>query len=260
MALGGGVRQAQRGQAGLERLVVAQVPRPARLQPFLQHEPQPFAQGVDHRDRRGVVVEAVARPSSAATHRQVEIPALHLRLALADRLDGARAERHRRQARRTAQALLRATVNRVDLPGVQRQRHAAQRRDRVDEQQRVELVAQLAELLRSAARRRSRSRRGRWRAPWAGPSAASRGSGCRSKTSPHGRSSTVTSAPGPARPPRPCAGRRSPSTQTTILSPGSSRLTKHVSMPAMPVALTGNVSGFLRLDRPARSISWTSRS
>jgi hypothetical protein len=37
---------------------------------------------------------------------------------------------------------------------------------------------------------------------------------------------------------------KTPLTQTTIVSPGSMRLTTHVSIPALPVALTGKVSSF----------------
>ncbi len=90
------------------------------------------------------MIEAILAPV-ALHHRDVEIPALTLRLAFADRLHGARTERDRRQARRTTQAFLRATVDRIDFPFVEIQRNAAQRGDGIDHQQRIELVAQFAE-------------------------------------------------------------------------------------------------------------------
>ncbi len=85
--LDGGVLQAERVQSGLERPVVAQVPRPARLQPLLMDETQSLPQGVDHADRRRVVVAVFLVPV-VLDHRDVEIPALHLGLAPLDRLQG----------------------------------------------------------------------------------------------------------------------------------------------------------------------------
>ena len=65
-----------------------------------------------------------------------------------------------------------------------------------------------------------------------------------SKTSPYGRSIAVTSAPARSatssiRPPK------TPLTQTSILSPGSIRLTTTASIPAEPVPETASVSRFL---------------
>ena len=65
-----------------------------------------------------------------------------------------------------------------------------------------------------------------------------------SKTLPHGACSGVTFAPV-----RPATSimrwPKNPAAQTTILSPGSSRLTMQVSMPAMPVPLIGKVKRLL---------------
>ena len=119
--------QAHRGQAGLKRPVVLGVPGDAGLQPLLDDQREGLAQGVVHADRRGVVVEAVASPV-ALDHLHVEIPALHLGLPLVQRLDGPRTERDGGQARRAAQALLRARVDRVDLPGVDLDRNARRAR------------------------------------------------------------------------------------------------------------------------------------
>jgi diguanylate cyclase len=49
-------------QARLDGAMMQQVPGPARLHAFLVHEPQAFADGVDHRDRRGVMVDARLAP------------------------------------------------------------------------------------------------------------------------------------------------------------------------------------------------------
>src|SRR5579884_1557877 len=75
----------------------------------------------------------------------IEVPALHFRFALAEHLDGPRTERHRRQSRRAAQALLRTTVNGIDLPIVHGDGNAAQRRDSVNQQQRIKFVTKSAE-------------------------------------------------------------------------------------------------------------------
>ena len=73
------------------------------------------------------------------------------------------------------------------------------------------------------------------------------------KISPNGRSMIVTCAPArPAtsamRPPK------TPLTQTTILSPGSIKLTTHVSIPALPVPLTASVSSLV-VRKTCRSIA-----
>ncbi len=57
------------------------------------------------------------------------------------------AERDRCQPRRTAQAFLRAGVNRVDLPGVNLDRDAAERGDGVERDQRAGIVGDLGNLL-----------------------------------------------------------------------------------------------------------------
>ena len=47
----GDVRQPQCRESRLERLVIAAMPCPARLQSFFQHQPKSFVQGVHHRNR-----------------------------------------------------------------------------------------------------------------------------------------------------------------------------------------------------------------
>ena len=70
-----------------------------------------------------------------------------LRLAFAYRFHRARAESHRRQPRRRADAFLRAAVAGVDLPSVDLQRHASERGHRVDHHQRAVRVRQLRDFL-----------------------------------------------------------------------------------------------------------------
>src|SRR5262249_53917979 len=111
LPLGRDVLQAQRQQPGLERQVILLVPLPASVEPLLEDEAQSLTKGVDHRDRRRVVVDAILAPVLLDDAR-VEVPALYLRLAAANGVEGTLAERHRRQSRRTAQPLLRATVDR----------------------------------------------------------------------------------------------------------------------------------------------------
>ena len=137
--------------------MVQHVPGVAGFEPFFQDQPQRFVQAVGHVDRRGVVIDALLAPV-LGQHRDVEIPALHLGLAPSTTSMARSLKRDRRQARRTAQALLRAGINRVDLPAVDFDRHAAQRRHGVDQQQCAGVVDQIAKSLRSAARRRSRFR------------------------------------------------------------------------------------------------------
>src|SRR5215831_1102109 len=121
--------------------MIAQVSRPPGFKSFLKHQTQGLAQSVNHRNWCGMVVKALLAPV-ALDHAHVEVPALYLRLAAVDRLDGARTERHRRQTGRTAQAFLRAAVHSIDAPFIDGHRYAAQRRYRIEQEQRIELVAQ----------------------------------------------------------------------------------------------------------------------
>ena len=126
------------------------------------------------------------------------------------------------------------------------------------QQQRVG-VLQRARAARSRSRRRSTSPRARPRAgarPGARRCASSRR--CGSIARPHGSSTRTTSAPQR----RATSHMRSPNTPLTptiTVSPGSSRLTKHASIPAEPVPLIGNVSA-LAVWNAARSRSAISSS
>src|SRR5439155_778770 len=89
-------------------------------------------------------------------------PALDRGLPPPERLDGARAERERREAGRARQALLRTAVGRVDAPAVDLHRHAAERGHAVGEEERAVVVRQphrvLEGLPRAGGRPRDRGR------------------------------------------------------------------------------------------------------
>src|SRR5947207_1938948 len=110
MAVLGGKAQAERAQALAERQMVLLVPPPALLERFLQNEPERLMQRVVHRDRGGVMVDAFLAPVTGEEI-DVEIPTLDRRFAPCRDLQRARAERHRGQTGRTAQAFLRARVS-----------------------------------------------------------------------------------------------------------------------------------------------------
>ncbi len=124
-------------------MLIVQVPLPARLQPFLQHAAQRFTQRVNQRNRRRVVVEPLLAPIIHG-RLEIEIPALHLRLAPANYFFRLVVHGHRRQARRRADGLLRAAEANIDALAIDGQRHAGKRRDRVHHQQRAELIGNLA--------------------------------------------------------------------------------------------------------------------
>ena len=96
-------------------------------------------QRVQHRDRRGVVVPARGT-DVVGEQPEVEIPTLRWRAAGADALDSTRREAHGREPGRHAETLLRARIHGVDAPAVDVDGDAAERRDGVDQQQRVGLL------------------------------------------------------------------------------------------------------------------------
>ena len=61
-------------------LMIAQMPRVAVFEAFFVNQPQRFVQRVGHVDRAGVMINAVLAPI-VRQHRDIEIPALHFRLA-----------------------------------------------------------------------------------------------------------------------------------------------------------------------------------
>ena len=165
LALRGDPLAPELGERSAQRLVSAGVARPASLEALLGDDLERLIEGVDHVDRRRVVVGAgaLAGVPVAQHQRQVEVPGarrLRARLQLRDR---PLAGREGRQPGRAVQALLRPRERGVDQRVVECELVAAQRRrSRAG-------TARLARgrprpARRAAGRRPSRSRRARRRA------------------------------------------------------------------------------------------------
>src|SRR5215468_5240770 len=82
------------------------------------------------------MIDAIRTPVTG-DHRNVQIPRTALRFALPNRIHRGLAEGHGREARRSAQPLLGAAIAGVDLPFVDFERNAGQRRYRVNHQERA---------------------------------------------------------------------------------------------------------------------------
>jgi hypothetical protein len=131
------------------------------LEPFAEQDARAFACGVEHGGRFSVVVKRLVGPV-VHDHREVEIVAaddrpvaVFLALLLESLLDVPPAHDHlfrplvqgqRRTAGGAAQAFLQAGAHHVELPRVGGDPHPAERRGRVDIEQRVVGAAELAEL------------------------------------------------------------------------------------------------------------------
>ena len=76
--------------------------------------------------------------------RQVEIPALHFRLAPAKNLFGGGTDGDRRHSRRRADGFLRTAETNVDAFAVHVQRHGCQRRHGVHHEERANFVGELS--------------------------------------------------------------------------------------------------------------------
>ena len=111
----------------------------AVLKTLLEHDPQRFVKREIHIDRRRVMVRPIL-PPIVADERHVQIPAGNLGSSLFDRGKRPGSKGHGRQAGRTTQALLRAAVNRVELPGVDFNGHSSERCHAVHQQQPAGIV------------------------------------------------------------------------------------------------------------------------
>ena len=142
-------------QAGDQRQLVLLVPPPAILQTFLENDAQRFAQRIDHGNRRRVVIGALLAPEIHGGG-QIEIPALHRSLAVAQDFFHARADGDGRHARGALMAFCVPAEAEVDSLAINVQGHADQRGHRINDQQRAQLVGHLAKAveLREHARRR----------------------------------------------------------------------------------------------------------
>ena len=118
--------------------MIAAVAFPALLESLFLYQRQAFVQRVEHRNRHSVMVLVLF--VITVKQLQIEIPGLHRRRAFLQASPGARRNGERRKSRRAAQTLLRSRVDRVDVPGVDFDGNATQRRDGVDNQQRAGVV------------------------------------------------------------------------------------------------------------------------
>ncbi len=103
---------------------------------FIHDRGEAFAQRVERRDGRGVVI--FVRVVIIGEQLQVEIPDRVVDLAGAQLLDGARRSRERREAGRAAQSFLRTTIRDVDTGRVGVDGDAAQRGDAIGDDQRAD--------------------------------------------------------------------------------------------------------------------------
>src|SRR2546421_4932611 len=101
------------------------MPLPACFQTLFENDPQGFMQGIVHRDRGCVMVDALATPI-LFNHGKIEIPALNFCFTFSHYLDGPITKRYRREAGRAAKTLLRAAVTGVDLQLIHLDWRAAQ--------------------------------------------------------------------------------------------------------------------------------------
>src|SRR5207244_2775062 len=107
--------EAERVDAGAQRVAVQTMAGEAGREPFFAHRAQRLAQAVHHRGRGGVMVEA-GRAPVVRELAEVEIVAADPGPAFSDDALGPRVERHRRQPRGAAQALLGAGGRDVEGP------------------------------------------------------------------------------------------------------------------------------------------------
>src|SRR5262245_51806989 len=112
-----GKHEADCTEASRECFVMSAVTRESRRRAFLEHDAQRLTQRVIHRNRGGMMVNALLAPV-LGQEREVEVPALDLGRALAQDLEGPGADRDRCQTRRAGQAFLGAAVGSVDADGV----------------------------------------------------------------------------------------------------------------------------------------------
>jgi len=108
---------------------------------------------VHARDHARVMVSARAFIASpiVSEEKGVQIERLHFTLAVLHFLHGQLAEGNWRQTRRGVQALLRGGIHAINLESISVERRSAQRRDCIDDEQRVVLVTEIAEAVQLLA-------------------------------------------------------------------------------------------------------------
>ncbi len=115
------------------------MPLPARLQALFDYQPHRFAQRENQRNRRRVMIQPVFAPIVHG-RRQVKIPALHFRLAIAKHFLGGRAHGNRRHPGGRADGLLRTAEANVNPLLVHIDRHGGERRHRIHNQKGPQFV------------------------------------------------------------------------------------------------------------------------
>ncbi len=126
-------RQAHVREPRNERPMIALVPGPSSVEPFLLHNRERLVERAHERGRHRMVIRALQPVVLEQLEIQIEAAALH---AAAER---ARREDDRRQAGRRPETFLRAAIARVDGPRADVERMAAERADRIDNGQRAVL-------------------------------------------------------------------------------------------------------------------------
>ena len=121
-------------QLALELQVTPHVPLPPLLKPLFQDDSQRLVKGVVHVDRGGVVVQAFGAPVFPH-HVHVEVPALHLGLAVGDGGLRGGGERDGGEAWRAGEAFLRPAVAGVDPPPVHVHLHPGEAGDGIYQQE-----------------------------------------------------------------------------------------------------------------------------
>src|ERR1700719_3538529 len=116
---------------------------PAGFQAFLEDDAQRFTQRENQRNGRGMMIGAVLAPE---THhrRQIKIPALHGRFAVAHGFFHAGSDRDRSHTRRRADGFLRTAEADIDTLRVDVQRHTGERGHRIDNEQRTKFIRYFA--------------------------------------------------------------------------------------------------------------------
>ena len=119
------------------------MPLPARFQALFDDKAHRFAQRKNQGNRGRVMIQPVFAP---VIHRgrQVEIPALHFRLALAEDFFGGRTHRDRRHSGGRADGLLRSAEANINALLIHIDWHSCERRHGIHNQQRTQFVRNLA--------------------------------------------------------------------------------------------------------------------
>src|SRR5262249_10910322 len=138
--------QAHRFAASDERLLAGPVAFPTRFEAVLNGDTHGFAQRIDQRDGRSVVIETTLAPVGHGGG-DVEIPALHFGFARGHDFFGARPDGDGRHAWWRAECFLRAAEHDVKPLLVYAHGNGRERGDGVHDEKRAEFVGNFAEVV-----------------------------------------------------------------------------------------------------------------